>query len=255
MRGDRLDQRVTIGILGASGRLGKAVAVEILQNPQISLGPLIVHKRSSHIGSDLGLLLGQAPLGILFSTAPAQQVDAWIDVSLPSGLQERLALFGEQMKPVVIGTTGFSEEDLEGIQDLSERVPLIYAPNFSLGMALMQRLAEEAARHFPLSTQIDLVETHHCQKQDAPSGSALLLAKAIQREVPGRLPVSIHSIRSGKILGQHALLFNTGEERLTLIHEIDSRDAFVKGALEAALFVLSQPPGLYGMQDLARALI
>ena len=142
---------------------------------------------------------------------------------------------------MVIGTTGI---DVAELKTASKSIPIFYAPNFSLGMALLKRAAAEIARSFPSEAHIDLIETHHAGKKDAPSGSALSLAAAVDREV------KIHSLRSGGIIGEHSLQFNTAEERIEIFHQVHTRDAFAKGALEAALFLMGKPAGLYGMDEL-----
>lgn len=136
---------------------------------------------------------------------------------------------------------------MQRIESAANAIPLFYAPNFSLGMALFRRLCLEAAEKFPACT-VDLFEAHHAQKKDSPSGSALLLSHDLEQK--GKRP-SIHSIRSGQIIGEHKLLLNTNEERIELSHTAHSRMAFARGALEAARFLLhQQKPKLYSMDDL-----
>lgn len=245
-----MNEKIAVGIFGASGRLGKAIASEILLSNLFALGPILVHRQSSKIGIDLGFLLGQSPLKKYLETDSNEKPDVWIDVSVAAGLENRLKLFEAHEKPVVFGTTGFSKEELQKIEILSLKIPIFYAANFSLGMALMQKFAREAALHFPPSTYIDLIETHHSKKKDAPSGSAIQIARTIQTAIPDRPPVSIHSIRSGHIVGEHTLLLNTGEEKFVITHEIDNRNVFAKGALRAAHFISQNSPGLYSMDDL-----
>lgn len=197
---------IKIGLIGPHGRLGKAIA---------ALEEVIPITR----------------------TTPRKNLncDVLIDVSSPLSLLENLSA----MKPIVIGTTGHS--DFSIIEQAAKTLPIFYAPNFSLGIALMRKVAAEIATRFP--SDIDLIETHHTQKKDAPSGTALLLSKIAPN-------TRIHSIRSGKIIGEHTLLFNTAEERITLSHETHSRDAYARGALAAAHFLAHKPPGLYGMDNL-----
>ena len=195
-----------IGLIGPNGRFGKTIAAI------------------------------QTVLPITRSTPrDSLDCDVLIDVSSPHALLENLSA----RKPIVIGTTGHS--DFAPIETAAQYLPIFYTPNFSLGMALLRKCAEMIARSFP--SDIDLIEAHHSQKKDAPSGSALLLAKLLPR-------ARLHSIRSGMIIGEHTLLFNTAEERLTLCHEVHHRDVFARGALAAAYFLIGKPPGLYGMDNL-----
>ena len=197
---------IKIGLIGASGRFGKAIAAH---------HPIIPIDRTTS-RKDL-------------------DCDVLIDVSSHTALLENLSAH----KPIVIGTTGHL--DLAPIEQAAKHLPIFYAPNFSLGMALFRKIAQEIAARFP--SDIDLIETHHSTKKDAPSGSAIQLAKLIPN-------LNIHSIRSGKIIGEHTLLFNTAEERLTLTHTAHSRDAFAHGAITAARFLVGKPPGLYTMDNL-----
>ena len=229
-----------IALIGL-GRFGRTIASLILQNPAYRLASAIVR---TNPGKDLGSLLNLPPTGILLTSSRTCPCDVYIDVSLPEALSDNLEAALAAQKPIVIGTTGLSPSQLDSIQHASQTIPIFQSPNFSLGMALLRKLAALTSSHFHPDAHIDLIETHHVQKKDAPSGSALLLAKEIEK------PVSIHSLRTGKIIGEHTLIFNTAEERITLSHEAHSRDAFARGALAAAQFISSQPPGLYNMNHL-----
>lgn len=197
---------IKIGLIGASGRFGKAIAAH---HPIIPIDRTTSRKNLA--------------------------CDVLIDVSSHTALQENLSA----NKPIVIGTTGHL--DFAPIEQAAKHLPIFFSPNFSLGMALFRKVAQEIAARFP--SDIDLIETHHSAKKDTPSGSARLLAELIPN-------LNIHSIRSGKIIGEHTLIFNSPEERLTLSHQAHSRDAFVKGALAAAHFLIGKPPGLYTMDNL-----
>ncbi|MBS0625087.1 MAG: 4-hydroxy-tetrahydrodipicolinate reductase [Verrucomicrobia bacterium] len=232
-------RNIKIGIFGATGRLGRAIALAALQNPTFQIGSALGR---SHLGEDLGTLLGRAPIDVPIALQPAEPLpDLFIDVSLPANLSERLQVD----RPLVIGTTGFSPADFEQIRKASERIPIFYTPNFSLGIALMKQAAEEISRRFFTDAHVDLIETHHAEKKDAPSGTALSIAEAIPN-------VNIHSIRSGKIAGEHTLRFNTAEEQIEITHRVHTRDAFARGALAAARFLIDRPPGLYDMNCLLR---
>jgi 4-hydroxy-tetrahydrodipicolinate reductase len=210
---------LNLALIGASGRLGQEIAA--------LCPPKALFTRAFPARSD-----------------PA--VDLYIDVSTKEALTHNLSIALQSKKPIVVGTTGHS--DLSPLLEAARCIPIFYTPNFSLGMALMKKLGLLLASQFDDAADIDLIEAHHNQKKDAPSGSALLLARSIE-ERHGSC-VRIHSLRSGHIVGAHTLLFNTPEEKLTLSHEAHSRRAFAKGALKAALFLLAQPPGLYGMDEL-----
>ena len=203
---------IKIGLIGAGGRMGKAIAA--LQTPFMEFGK---------------------------STPISNECDLFIDVSLPDALLLNLPLIE---KPIVIGMTGLTEKHFKLIEEKARTIPIFYSPNFSLGMALMRKAAGEIAKKFHDDAYIDLIETHHAEKRDAPSGAALALAKEIGK------PVNIHSIRSGKIVAEHTLMFNTAEERITISHQAHNRSVFARGALQAARYLMTKPPGLYGMDNL-----
>lgn len=210
-----------IGLIGAQGRLGQEIAA--------------LYPPSACFTKE-------------FPAYPDSNLDLYLDVSDKTALAHNLSTAIKAQKPIVIGTTG--HENLASLIEASRHIPIFYTPNFSLGFALLKKLTLELARQFPAEAHIDLIETHHSQKKDAPSGTALLLAKTIEQNHPS--PVKIHSIRSGQTIGQHTLFFNSAEEKITLSHEAHHRNAFAKGALAAALFLSQQPPGLYGMEELVR---
>ncbi|HSX25951.1 MAG TPA: dihydrodipicolinate reductase C-terminal domain-containing protein [Chlamydiales bacterium] len=232
-----------IAIIGATGRLGKAIATLALQDPSFQIAAAITHSTSPHLNTPYGTLLNRPCNLPISATRTHLPVDLFIDVSTAAALRENLHTAVSHEKPIVIGTTGLSAKDLTLLDHASQHIPLFYTPNFTLGMALLHKIAQHTASHFP-NAHIDLIETHHVHKKDKPSASALSLAKAIAQ------PVNIHSLRSGAAIGEHTLLFNTPEERLTLSHTAHTRDAFARGALAAALFLSRQPPGLYNMDNL-----
>jgi 4-hydroxy-tetrahydrodipicolinate reductase len=173
--------------------------------------------------------------------------DLYIDASLPPAVPKHLSIAREAKRPIVIGVTGLSEETHALISAASKTIPIFYSSNFSLGIALLKKCAAWIAASFHEDVDIDLIETHHAMKKDAPSGTALDIAKILR--AGGRTP-HVHSVRLNDTIGKHELIFNTREEQLSLTHTAHSRDAFAKGSLAAAVFLIDKPPGLYGMDDL-----
>ncbi len=232
---------MNIGIFGATGRLGREIGAEILLRKDMKLTAVL--GRSS-LGVDYGVVLGGAPLGVLVEAeAKGRLPDLFIDVSLREGLRERLT-YG---RPMVIGTTGFSEEERCLLKEAAKNTAIFYSSNFSLGMALLKKMAADLARLFP--GEVCIEETHHTKKKDAPSGSALSLAEAIEQVRP-EIKVPIASIRLSEVVGEHVLTFRGVEEKLRIAHEACSRRVFAWGALAAAKFIMGKPPGLYGMDEL-----
>jgi 4-hydroxy-tetrahydrodipicolinate reductase len=174
--------------------------------------------------------------------------DMAIDFSSHTALAELLQKCVQHHKPLVVGTTGHSPENMEMLQEMSKQIPILFSPNFSLGMAVCIEAARQIAEHLKGLCQIEIVEAHHQTKKDKPSGTSLKLAQAMgENEIP------IHSIRAGDIICDHTVFFVLEGERIELKHQAHSREVFARGALLAAKFLKKQPPGLYSIKDLFHA--
>lgn len=171
--------------------------------------------------------------------------DVAVDFSSPAGMLEHLRRAIVHKKPLVVGTTGHPPENHAAMEHASKEIPILFSPNFSLGMAACVEAAALIARRLKGACTIDIVEAHHVHKKDRPSGSALALKKAAGGE-----QTTIHSIRAGDIIGDHTVIFTCEGERIELKHQVHSRDAFARGALLAAKFLIGKPPGLYSIKDL-----
>ncbi|MBR7151330.1 MAG: 4-hydroxy-tetrahydrodipicolinate reductase [Clostridia bacterium] len=194
-------------------------------------------------------------------SAVAETPDCIIDFSHHAGTAAMLEYAVEKQIPVVLATTGHTEEETEGIRRAAEVIPIFHSANMSLGIALLVELAKTAAKAFP-EADIEIVEKHHNRKLDAPSGTALLLARELQevREdatlVCGRSgqakreknEIGIHAIRMGNIVGEHEVIIGTDSQTITLKHEAHSRALFAEGAIAAADFLIGKPAGLYDMK-------
>ena len=203
-------------------------------------------------------------VGAVSRSAPAQRVvdgiaqfaadelagvpafDVAIDFSLPDGFDPILALCRERGAALVSGTTGLSPAQREAIAAAADRIPLLWASNFSLGVAVLHDLVERAARLVP-HWDCDIVESHHVHKRDAPSGTALTLGQAAER---GGAQPRYASLRAGDIVGEHLVQFTGLGERLELTHRATNRDVFARGALHAALRLAGRTPGAYRLADL-----
>ncbi len=177
-----------------------------------------------------------------------EAADVIVDFSSPAALASLLERCTQYTKPIVVGTSGHSPENIEMLQKMSKHIPIIYSPIFSLGVAVCVEAAQLISKHLKGLCQIEIVEAHHQTKKDKPSGTALTLAKAVDQ---GEIP--IHSIRSGDIVGDHTVIFALAGERIELKHQTQSREVFARGALLAAKFIKNKPPGLYSMKDLLYA--
>lgn len=174
------------------------------------------------------------------------QFDVAIDFSLPQGFDQVLALCVERGAALVSGTTGLAPAQREALQAAARRIPVAWASNFSLGVAVLAELVERAARQLR-GWDCDIVEAHHVHKQDAPSGTALSLGEAARR---GGATPRYASLRAGDIVGEHTVQFSGQGERIELVHRAGNRDIFARGALHAARRLAARPPGDYRLTDL-----
>jgi len=197
------------------------------------------------------------------SIADLSEIGAIVDFSHHSVTKDMTAFAVENNIPLVVATTGQTEEERQMIFDAAKRIPVFFAANYSLGIALLIELAKKAAAAMP-DAEIEIIEKHHDRKLDAPSGTALAIANAIREVRPEaefnlgrsgngkRTPqeIGIHAIRMGNIVGEHEVMIGTNNQTITLKHEAHSRALFAEGALAAAQFVTGKPAGLYKMTDL-----
>ena len=225
----------------------------------------------------------QIACGIDLSSAPhpfpvydsldkvTQKADVLIDFSSANGILERLAWCKKNGVPAVLAATGYSEAELKGIEEFSENIPIFKTGNFSLGIALAEYVSEKAAAFLGEDFDAEIIEKHHNQKKDAPSGTALMLAESVKkgydsnkRNVYGRQgmtgarnkeEIGIHAVRGGTIVGEHEVMFAGDDEIFSISHSARSRKIFAKGALRAAQWLISQPAGLYNMQNLLSELL
>ncbi|MCL2861991.1 MAG: 4-hydroxy-tetrahydrodipicolinate reductase [Firmicutes bacterium] len=190
--------------------------------------------------------------------------DAIIDFSRPDTLDSVIALAEKTMKPVVIATTGFSDEQKKKIEVLSKKVPVFLSSNMSVGVNVLLKLVSEASKYLCSISDIEIIEKHHNQKVDAPSGTARMILDSIESSCSpppcyGRVghdalrqdnEIGVHAIRGGTIVGEHAVLFCMNDEVVSIKHEALSRKIFANGALKAADFLTEKKAGLYNMNDL-----
>jgi len=180
---------------------------------------------------------------------PSVGVDVVIDVSGVSGAARAIALADRLGAPLLQAGTGLAEDDVRATERLSGRVAVLVAPNLSRGVALLHRLLAEAAAHLPEGWTVDLVETHHVGKRDAPSGTALALAETLRAAGRALPPDRVHAVRAGGVVGDHEIVLGGPLETVRLRHEAIDRDLFARGALDAARWLHGRAPGRYGMQD------
>ncbi|MFH0839574.1 MAG: 4-hydroxy-tetrahydrodipicolinate reductase [Candidatus Omnitrophota bacterium] len=176
--------------------------------------------------------------------------DILIDFTAPQATMEHVKIAERLKKGVVIGTTGLSKEENEAIQRASKDIPIVMSPNMSVGVNLLFKLCQDAARTLSKDYKVSMREVHHIHKKDSPSGTAKRLAEvvALERKMLAR-EIPIESIREGEVVGDHKVIFESGDETIELFHSAKSRDTFAAGALEAAKFLAGKKSGLYSMRD------
>ncbi len=200
-----------------------------------------------------------------------ESADVVIDFSSASGLEERLAFCEKRNLGIVLGSTGYSESDETLIRSFSEKIAIFKTGNLSIGINLLQMFAKKAAEVLGNSFDAEIIERHHRMKKDAPSGTALMLAKSVnegfgggKENVCGRQgivgarnesEIGIHAVRGGTIVGEHEVMFAGEDEIITLSHSARSRKVFASGALKAAAWLQGQPAGLYDMSDLLAGIV
>ncbi|MBF0371159.1 MAG: 4-hydroxy-tetrahydrodipicolinate reductase [Magnetococcales bacterium] len=262
---------IEIGIVGAGGRMGRMLVEAVSASPGCRLVSASEHPDSEHIGRDAGEVAGIATTGVPIQKNAMMTFDSSqvvIDFTLPKATLSHLELARKSGTPMVIGTTGFNNADLEKISAVAERMPIVMAPNYSIGVNLMFKVAAEVADVIGRDFDIEIIEAHHRHKVDAPSGTALGLGKAIADAVHrnlgevaiygregvtgtrNRRTIGFSTIRGGDIVGDHTALFAGEGERLEITHKASSRMTFAKGAVRAAQWVLGRGPGLFDMQDI-----
>ena len=180
--------------------------------------------------------------------APISVCDCLIEFTSPEATIAHLTICEKEKKAMVIGTTGLSDEEKARIKAASSSIPIVFSPNMSVGVNVLFKIVEEAARLLGPEYGISILEAHHVEKKDAPSGTAKELARIIEAKKTG-LKVPIESIREDEIVGEHTITFESPVDLLELTHSAKTRDIFAKGALTAAKFAVKAKAGLYTMKD------
>jgi len=241
-----------IVVNGAMGRMGRKIVEEIQKQDDLEISGLIEAPGSPLVGSYLDEVMGSGYEHIIISNdlkgvaAAADATDVLIDFSLPEGTMKILDNLEQQGTPLVCGTTGFSEEEERRLREVSEKIPVFYSTNFSPGMYLLTCALRDIVDRLPSDWDVELVEAHHRMKKDAPSGTALGLAKILA----GHTRTAVHSLRVGDVPGRHSLVFAGTGEVVEFSHSVHSRTAFASGSLAAARFIEGKEAGWYGMDDL-----
>ena len=259
-----------IAVMGAAGRMGKILIEAVGQAEGAKLTAAVDRPDSSLIGADAGELAAQGKIGVTLAgdlNAVLDQFDVLIDFTHPSVTLKNLEICRRAGKAMVIGTTGFSPEERQQLETAAQEIPIVFAANYSVGVNLCLKLLDTAARVLGDEVDIEIIEAHHRHKVDAPSGTALrmgeVVANALGRDLQKvavygregqtgareRETIGFATVRAGDVVGDHTVLFAADGERVEITHKASSRMTFAKGAVRAALWLQTQPAGLYDMQD------
>ncbi|MFH1931080.1 MAG: 4-hydroxy-tetrahydrodipicolinate reductase [Pseudomonadota bacterium] len=257
-------------VAGAAGRMGKRIIHMIHQNREIALAGALDRPDHPSVNQDAGQVAGVGELGIPIVDSleqVIQQGEVLIDFSNPEATLKNIRMVVLKRLAMVIGTTGITGDRLKEVQTLARKIRCVMAPNMSVGVNVMFKIAAEMARILGKDYDMEILEIHHRTKMDAPSGTAMrlgqILAEAVGRDLEkvgvyrrkGIIgertdeEIGLQTWRAGDNIGEHTVVFGGTGERLELIHRAHSRDNFARGAIRAALWLVKQPKGLYDMLD------
>jgi 4-hydroxy-tetrahydrodipicolinate reductase len=261
---------IKIAVIGAAGRMGKVLIEAVQLHPELALGAAIVSESSSLINADAGELAGVGKLGVTCAASLADvkdDFDILIDFTTPALTMQNLDFCTANNKAIVIGTTGLDDAQKTHLENAASQIPVVFASNMSVGMNLCFKVLDTIARTLGDDYDVEIIETHHRHKVDAPSGTAVSLGEVVANALDRNLKehavygregiigprtqkeIGFETIRAGDVVGDHTVLFANEGERVELTHKASSRMTFAKGATRASAWLNKCPAGLYDMQD------
>ena len=264
------EQTINVGVIGAGGRMGRMLIEAVQDNPQTTLNAAIERQGSSLVGADAGEVaaIGRLEVQIVDDLkAVISDIDVLIDFSLPDATEQNMQICAANKVAMVIGTTGFNEQQEQVLKEVSKQIAIVYAGNYSTGVNLSLKLLAMAAKAFGNDADVEVIEAHHKHKIDAPSGTAYMMAEAVAEARGQNLKdvaiygregqtgereagsIGIHAIRGGEIIGDHTVMFIADGEVVEITHRARARMTFAAGAVRAATWVIKQEVGQYNMQD------
>lgn len=259
-----------IAIMGAAGRMGKVLIEAVSEADGLELGAAIVEPGSSLVGADAGEMSGVGKTGVLMVDdldKAKDDFDVLVDFTFPDLTLRNARFCRSNGKKMVIGTTGMNEAEKSELGQAAKDIPIMFAPNMSVGVNVVLNLLRTAAQALGDDYDVEIIEAHHRHKKDSPSGTAVrmgeVVADALGRNLQecavygregfvgerSRTEIGFETIRGGDVVGDHTVLFAGIGERVEITHKASSRMTFAKGAMRAALWLADKPAGLYDMQD------
>ncbi len=257
-------------VAGAAGRMGGRIIRMLHENADVALAAAFEHPGSPSVNKDVGQVVGLGEMGLKVAASLEEVVDQGdvvIDFTAPQATVENIRVAASKGVAMVIGTTGITGAMLDEVKALGQKIRCVMAPNMSVGVNVMFKIAGDMAKILGRDYDMEILEVHHRLKKDAPSGTAMrlaqILAESVDRDIEevgvyerkGMIgertdeEIGLQTWRAGDITGEHTIMFGGIGERLELIHRAHNRDNFARGAIRAATWVVSMPPGLYDMQD------
>ena len=261
---------IRVIINGACGRMGRLIIQSVAQQDDMELVGAIEYPEHPQIGSDAGVVAGIGEIGVAITSKleeVLESADVVIEFSKPEATVQHLRQVVNADKAMVIATTGYTPDELAIINELAAQIRCVMAPNMSLGVNVMIQALELIAKALGDDYNIEVIEAHHNHKADAPSGTALRLAETVAAALGRDLAavgvygrhgivgartqqeIGTHAVRGGDIAGDHTVLFATEGEQLSIVHRSHSREAFAKGAIRAARWVVNAPKGLHDVSE------
>ena len=261
---------ISVIIDGACGRMGKMITQGVVTQSDMQLVGAIEYSGHPQLGEDVGEVAGVGTIGVPISDNLSEildEADVVVEFTAPSASIEHLRNVVDAGKTMVLATTGFTEAELAEVQELAQNIPCVMAPNMSVGVNVMLQAIQLVAKALGDDYDVEVIEAHHNQKADSPSGTALriaeVLAEALNRNLAevgvygrhgmvGARPekeIGIHAIRGGDISGDHTVLYAGAGERIEITHRAHTREAFAKGAIRAARWVVDAPKGLHDIAE------
>ncbi|WP_367109387.1 4-hydroxy-tetrahydrodipicolinate reductase [uncultured Psychrobacter sp.] len=264
------NKTINVGVIGAGGRMGRMLIEAVQDNPKTILSAAIERQGSSLVGTDAGELAAIERLNVQVVDdlmAVIKDIDVLIDFSLPDATEQNMQICAEHKVAMVIGTTGFNEQQEQVLTEASKHTAIVYAGNYSTGVNLSLKLLEMAAKAFGTDADVEIIEAHHKHKIDAPSGTAYMMAEAVaeargqnlkevaiygregQTGARKKGSIGLHAVRGGEIVGDHTVMFIADGEVVEITHRARARMTFAAGAVRAATWIIKQKKGQYNMQD------
>ncbi len=261
---------IRLVVAGAAGKMGGRITALTKEYTDLKLVGAFERKGHEAVGKDIGEIVGLGKINIPLHESLNDIIeiaDVVVSFTSPEASLEHLSIAAQKKKAVVIGTTGFSKDALQSIKNISQDVPIVLAPNMSIGVNLLFKILKDIAKVLGDDFDIEIIESHHRLKKDAPSGTAIKMAQVIAESINRNLDdvavysrkgmigertkkeIGIQTVRAGDIVGEHTILFGGLGERIEVTHRASSRDTFARGALKAAIWIHNKPAGIYDMMD------